>query len=228
MCASVLRVPFSLGAIQKVLDRVAQAIEPHYTATAMPARQAPVNYINATPWFLTNTLQWLWVMASERVALYMIHPHRWGGRGAAGPEYGLLCLLPAAAPGLGAPAPAADRIVRAALCRGREPAGPWGRCPGAVPALGGLCTQNPARGKAHRPAHQAGGQISVGGQSADCPDLRDNTSLDILVLGRRGDPLSRDDRRPQGIPVIACLWSYATSRSWCGKSLPVCLIPPAL
>ena len=38
-CASVLRVPISLGAIQKVLDRVAQAIEPHYTAIATQARR---------------------------------------------------------------------------------------------------------------------------------------------------------------------------------------------
>src|SRR5262245_29073471 len=33
-CASALQVPISLGAIQKVLDRVAQAIAPHYTAIA--------------------------------------------------------------------------------------------------------------------------------------------------------------------------------------------------
>src|SRR5437868_13288999 len=75
-CASVLRVPISLGAIQKVLDRVAQAIEPHYTAIATQARHAPVNYIDETPWFLTNTLQWLWVMVSDSVAFYMIHPRR--------------------------------------------------------------------------------------------------------------------------------------------------------
>jgi transposase len=75
-CASVLQVPISLGAIQKVLDRVAQAIEPHYTAIATQARHAPVNYIDETPWFLANTLQWLWVMASDTVAFYMIHPHR--------------------------------------------------------------------------------------------------------------------------------------------------------
>jgi len=49
-------VPISLGAIQKVLDRVAQAIEPHYRAIATRARQAPVNYIDETPWFLTSTL----------------------------------------------------------------------------------------------------------------------------------------------------------------------------
>jgi transposase len=75
-CASVLHVPISLGTIQKVLDRVAQAIEPHYTAIATQARHAPVNYIDETPWFLTNTLQWLWVMVSDRVAFYMIHPRR--------------------------------------------------------------------------------------------------------------------------------------------------------
>ena len=38
---------------------------PHYTAIATQARQAPVNYIDETPWFLLNTLQWLWVMASD-------------------------------------------------------------------------------------------------------------------------------------------------------------------
>ena len=75
-CASVLQIPLSLGAIQKVLDRVAHAIEPHYRAIATQARHAPVNYIDETPWFLTHTLQWLWVMASEAVGFYMIHPHR--------------------------------------------------------------------------------------------------------------------------------------------------------
>jgi transposase len=75
-CASVLQVPISLGAIQKVLDRVAQAIAPHYTAIATQVRHAVVNYIDETPWFLANALQWLWVMVSDTAALYLIHPHR--------------------------------------------------------------------------------------------------------------------------------------------------------
>ena len=75
-CASVLQVPISLGAIQKVLDRVAQAIDPYYTVIAQQARQAPANYIDETAWYCLNTLEWLWVMASERVAFYMIHPRR--------------------------------------------------------------------------------------------------------------------------------------------------------
>src|SRR5262245_13305497 len=74
--ASVLQMPMRLGAIQKLLERVAQAIEPHYSAIATQARYALVNYIDETPWFLTNTLQWLWVMASDTVALSMSHPHR--------------------------------------------------------------------------------------------------------------------------------------------------------
>jgi len=75
-CASVLQVPVSLGAIQKVLDRVTQAIDPYYAVIARQARQASVNYIDETPWYCLNTLEWLWVMASDTVAFYMIHPHR--------------------------------------------------------------------------------------------------------------------------------------------------------
>jgi transposase len=75
-CASVLGVPISLGAIQKVLDRVTQAIDPYYAVIARHARQAPVNYIDETPWYCLNALEWLWVMASEQVAFYMIHPRR--------------------------------------------------------------------------------------------------------------------------------------------------------
>ena len=75
-CASVLQVPISLGAIQKVLDRVTQALDPYYVVIAKQARQAAVNYIDETPWYCLNRLEWLWVMASERVAFYMIHPRR--------------------------------------------------------------------------------------------------------------------------------------------------------
>ncbi len=75
-CASVLGVPISLGAIQKVLDRVTQAIDPYYAVMVRQARQAPVNSIDETPWYCLHTLEWLWVMASERVAFYMIHPRR--------------------------------------------------------------------------------------------------------------------------------------------------------
>src|SRR5438128_1850811 len=75
-CASVLRVPLSLGAIQKVLDRVTQAIDPYDGVRATQARQSSVNSIDETSWFCLPTLHWLWVMASEQGAFYMIHPRR--------------------------------------------------------------------------------------------------------------------------------------------------------
>ena len=75
-CSSVLGIPISLGAIQKVLDRVTLAIDPYYMLIAKQARQAPVNYMDETLWYGENGLEWLWVMASEQVAFYMIHPRR--------------------------------------------------------------------------------------------------------------------------------------------------------
>ena len=50
-CASVLQIPISLGAIQKVLDRVAQALAPHYSAIATQARHARVTILMKRPGF---------------------------------------------------------------------------------------------------------------------------------------------------------------------------------
>ena len=75
-CSSVLGMPIRLGAIQKVLDRVTLAIDPHYRLIATQARQAPVNYIDETSWSREYSLEWLWVMASEQAAFSMIHARR--------------------------------------------------------------------------------------------------------------------------------------------------------
>ena len=48
-CQSVLHVPISLGAMQKMVDRVSHALEPHYQAIASVARNAAVGYIDETP-----------------------------------------------------------------------------------------------------------------------------------------------------------------------------------
>ena len=75
-CHSVLHIPMSLGAVQKMINRVAQAIGPHYDAIATLARRAFVGYIDETPWYCHNTLQWLWTLTTDTVSLYLIHPHR--------------------------------------------------------------------------------------------------------------------------------------------------------
>jgi transposase len=55
-CTSVLGVPISRGAIQRAVDRVSEAIRPHYEAIATQARAAKVNYIDETAWYQHGVL----------------------------------------------------------------------------------------------------------------------------------------------------------------------------
>lgn len=75
-CASVLDIPISLGAIQKVVDRASAAIKPHYEAIRDKARASKINHFDETPWYKAGRLNWLWVMANSVVAFFMIDPHR--------------------------------------------------------------------------------------------------------------------------------------------------------
>jgi transposase len=75
-CSSLLGVPISLGAIQKIIDRVSSAIEPHYEALGEVARRSRVNHLDETSFTRKGALHWLWVMTNATVAFFMIHPHR--------------------------------------------------------------------------------------------------------------------------------------------------------
>lgn len=75
-CRSVLHLPLSLGAVQKLIDRTSQALVPHYEAIATLARHSTVGYIDETPWYCQNTLHWLWTLTTDTVSLYLIHPNR--------------------------------------------------------------------------------------------------------------------------------------------------------
>jgi transposase len=75
-CTSVLGLPISRGAIQRVVDRVSDAITPHYKAIAEKARGAPVNYIDETAWYQHGVLAWLWVMVNTTVALFKVQTSR--------------------------------------------------------------------------------------------------------------------------------------------------------
>jgi transposase len=76
LCASVFSIALSKGAIQKMVDRVSEAIVPQYTAIGEVARTSLVNYIDETSWLMHGTRQWLWVMANPAVAYFQIHPNR--------------------------------------------------------------------------------------------------------------------------------------------------------
>jgi len=75
-CRSVLKFDISLGAIQKVIDRVSEAIQPHYQAIAELARTSDVNGIDETSWKLNGVLMYLWAMVNPRVAFFKIHQQR--------------------------------------------------------------------------------------------------------------------------------------------------------
>lgn len=73
---SVMGVPISTGGIQKVIDRVSEAAKPAYDKIAETARSEKVGYIDETSWFKNGKLQWLWVMVTASVAVYLVHPRR--------------------------------------------------------------------------------------------------------------------------------------------------------
>ena len=75
-CSSVLGIAISRGAIQKVIDRVSEAIKPHYQAIGEAVRAAKINYIDETSWFKNGVLIWLWAMVNTTAAYFRIHPHR--------------------------------------------------------------------------------------------------------------------------------------------------------
>jgi transposase len=75
-CSSVLGVPISRGAIQRVVDRVLEAIKPHSDAIAGKARSTKVNDIDETAWYQHGVLAWLWVMVNPTVAFFMVHASR--------------------------------------------------------------------------------------------------------------------------------------------------------
>ena len=75
-CQSVLGVPISRGAIQRAVDRVSEAIKPHYEAIATQARAVKVDYIDETAWYQHGVLAWLWVMVNTTVALFTVQTSR--------------------------------------------------------------------------------------------------------------------------------------------------------
>jgi transposase len=73
---SVFGISLSKGAIQKMVDRVSEAIVPHDTTIGDVARTSLVNSMDETSWLLHGARQWLWGMANPEVAYCQIHSQR--------------------------------------------------------------------------------------------------------------------------------------------------------
>lgn len=76
LCASIFSIPLSKGAIQKMGNRVSEALVPHYEAIGRVARAAPVNHLDETSWFTQGVRHGLWVMSNPWVSYFQIHPTR--------------------------------------------------------------------------------------------------------------------------------------------------------
>jgi hypothetical protein len=76
LCASVLGIVPSKGVIQKMVDRVSEALVPYHTAIGEVARASLVNYIDENSWLMHGDRQWLWVMATPEVTYWQIHMNR--------------------------------------------------------------------------------------------------------------------------------------------------------
>lgn len=74
--ASVFGIRISTGAVQKVVDRVSEAIRPVYDRIGEAAREADVNHVDETSWFLAGKLHWLWTLVNLTTAYFTIHAHR--------------------------------------------------------------------------------------------------------------------------------------------------------
>ncbi|WP_051182992.1 IS66 family transposase [Desulfocurvibacter africanus] len=72
-CQSVLGVHVSHEAIQKVIDRSSRAITAHYAAIDKETRAQAVGHVDEISWRNSGALSWLWVLGSQRNALFMIH-----------------------------------------------------------------------------------------------------------------------------------------------------------
>ena len=59
-----------------MVDRVSEAILPHYRAIGEVARTSLVHYIDETSWLMHGDRHWLWVMANPEVAYFQTYTHR--------------------------------------------------------------------------------------------------------------------------------------------------------
>jgi transposase len=75
-CSSVLGVAISRGAIQRMVERVSDAIGPHYQRIGERARGARVNHVDETTWYRHGVVAWLWVMVNPTGAFFSMQASR--------------------------------------------------------------------------------------------------------------------------------------------------------
>lgn len=89
---TVFGVPLALGSLANLEQEMSRALErPHAEALAA-VRAAPVKHVDETGWKVAGRLSWLWVAATARLAVFVVHLRRGAD--------GLRALLGVAAAGI--------------------------------------------------------------------------------------------------------------------------------
>jgi transposase len=73
---NVFGVLISTGGLQKVIDRVSEALLPVHQAIGDSVRRAAVNHIDETSWQQAGAIKWLWTMTNCLAAFFIVHSNR--------------------------------------------------------------------------------------------------------------------------------------------------------
>ena len=73
---NVFAVPISMGAIQKMTDRVSEALLPVHEAIGVSVRSAAVNHVDETSWQQAGALKWQWTMTNCVATFFIVHSNR--------------------------------------------------------------------------------------------------------------------------------------------------------
>jgi transposase len=74
---NVFGVPISTGRLQKVIDRVLEALSAVHQAIGASVRRAPVNHVDETSWQRAGVIKRLWTMTNCLAAFLIVHSNRY-------------------------------------------------------------------------------------------------------------------------------------------------------
>jgi len=72
----IFGLPISRGGIQRLIESVAQALEPAYADALEALRLASVRYFDETSWPVKGKRRWMWIGVTVRATVFRINPSR--------------------------------------------------------------------------------------------------------------------------------------------------------
>jgi transposase len=76
LCEHVFGVPISLGTVSNLEQEISTALAAAHSEATDAVRDAPVKNVDETGWKQAGKKRWLWLAATMRVAVFVIHPWR--------------------------------------------------------------------------------------------------------------------------------------------------------